>query len=90
MTTENTETQAGTQTANHAAAAQKPRSAKKATNAKKAAKAPKEAHKKADPAKAESARQGSKTETIFDLLRRAKGATLPEIMPYASQCTSLA
>ena len=104
MTTESTETQAGTPTGNHAAAAQKPKvakkataakqgrngaatkakSAKKATNAKKAAKAPKEAHKKAAPAKAEGGREGSKTAAILERLRRAKGATLAEIMELTS------
>jgi hypothetical protein len=54
------------------AAAAKP---KKATPPKTAAKAP----KAAEP-KAEGVRQGSKTEIILNLLRRAKGATLAEIM----------
>ena len=47
---------------------------KKATPAKTAARAP-----KASKAKAEGIRAGSKTSTILDLLRRAKGATLAEI-----------
>ena len=100
MTTENTETQAGTQTANQHAAAQKPKPAKKArvakhgrnvapatakptkkaTQAKKATKAP----KKAAPAKAEGAREGSKTAAILELLRRPKGASLAEVMEAAS------
>ena len=52
---------------------------KKATPAKTAARAP-----KASKAKAEGIRAGSKTSTILDLLRRAKGATLAEIMEATS------
>jgi hypothetical protein len=51
----------------------------KATPAKTAAKAP----KAAEP-KAEGVRQGSKTETILGMLRRAKGASLAEIMEATS------
>jgi hypothetical protein len=58
------------------AAAAKP---KKATAAKPTAKAP-----KAAKPKAEGVRAGSKTATILDLLRRAKGATLAEIMEVAA------
>ena len=58
-----------------AAASAKP---KKATPAK-ATKAP-----KAAKPKAAGVRAGSKTETILDLLRRPKGATLPEIMEASS------
>jgi hypothetical protein len=36
------------------------------------------------------ARDGSKTATVVGLLERKGGATLAEIMPYASHCTSLA
>jgi hypothetical protein len=32
----------------------------------------------------------SKTTRVIALLRRPEGATLAEIMPYASHCTSLA
>jgi len=54
----------------------KAKSGKKTTPAKKAAKAP----KKATAAKAEGAREGSKTEMILDLLKRPDGATLKELM----------
>ena len=36
------------------------------------------------------AREGSKKARILKLLKQAKGATLDELMPYASHCTSLA
>jgi hypothetical protein len=52
---------------------------KKATRAKPAIKAPKAAKRKA-----EGGREGSKTATILELLRRAKGATLAEIMELTS------
>ena len=52
---------------------------KKATPAKTAT----EASKAAEP-KAEGVRQGTKTETILGLLRRAKGAGLAEIMEATS------
>jgi hypothetical protein len=51
-------------------------SGKKTTPAKKGAKAP----KKAKSAKAKGAREGSKTEKVLDLLKRAGGASLKEIM----------
>jgi hypothetical protein len=55
----------------------KGKSGKKATPPKKAAKAP----KKAKSAKTKgAAREGSKTEKILDLLKRAEGATLSELM----------
>src|ERR1017187_3021628 len=60
-----------------AAAAAKP---KKATSAKQAAKTPKKAAKP----KTEGVREGSKTSAILDLLHRAKGATLAEIMETTS------
>ena len=63
----------------------KAKSARKASPAKKSAKAP----KKAGSAKAGKARDGSKTAKVLDLLKRSGGATLAEIMPYASHCTSL-
>jgi FtsZ-interacting cell division protein ZipA len=53
---------------------------KKATPAKTAAKAPKAAEPKAEGV----VRQGTKTEIILNLLRRAKGATLGEIMAATS------
>jgi hypothetical protein len=34
------------------------------------------------------AREGSKKSEVIDLMRRSQGATLAEIMPYASHCTS--
>jgi hypothetical protein len=43
---------------------------------KKAAKTP----QKAQPAKAESVREGSKTAQVLDLLKRPNGATLKELM----------
>ncbi len=58
----------------------KAKSARKASPAKKSGKAPK---------KAAGARDGSKTAQVLDLLKRSGGATLAEIMPYASHCTSL-
>jgi hypothetical protein len=54
----------------------KAESGKKTTPAKKGAKAP----KKAKSAKAEGAREGSKTEKVLDLPKRAGGASLKEIM----------
>jgi hypothetical protein len=65
----------------------KAKSSKKATPPKKAAKGAKKA-KHAKPAAA--ARQGSKTAKVLDLLKRPGGATLKELMAYASHCTSLA
>jgi Protein of unknown function (DUF3489) len=58
----------------------KAKSTKDATTAKNAPKAKKSP--KADDVA--TPREGSKTETILGLLRRAKGATLPEIMEAAS------
>ena len=40
--------------------------------------------------KAAGPREGSKTETVLELLKQSGGATLAELMPYASHCTSLA
>jgi hypothetical protein len=54
---------------------------KKATPAKTAAKAPKAAKPKAE---VDVVRAGSKTAAILEMLRRAKGATLAEIMEAAS------
>jgi hypothetical protein len=56
--------------------ASKAKASKKTTSAKKGAEAP----KKAKSAKAEGARHGSKTEKVLDLLKRAGGASLKEIM----------
>ncbi len=65
------------------ARAQKPRVApskgkasKKTTSQKKGAKAP----KKAKSAKAESVREGTKTEKVLDLLKRPDGTTMKELM----------
>jgi len=58
------------------------RKAKKAKPAKKAGRAKKTA------AKPKADRTNKKVEVIA-MMKRAKGATLPEIMPYASHCTSL-
>jgi len=57
-------------------AASKGKSGKKTTPTKKGARAP----KKATKAKPQGARQGSKTEKVLELLKRAGGATLAEIM----------
>src|SRR5713226_1713463 len=54
----------------------KPKAGKKTTPAKKAAKAP----KKAESAKAEGVREGSKTAKVLDLLKRPGGATTKELM----------
>ena len=69
-----------------------------ATAKKKAGVAKRRAHvapskaeppRKAPPAKkAATARHGSKTAKILDLLKRPGGVTLKELMPYASHCTS--
>jgi hypothetical protein len=69
-----------------------------ATTKKKAGVAKRGAHvapskakppRKAPPAKkAATARHGSKTAKILDLLKRPGGVTLKELMPYASHCTS--
>jgi hypothetical protein len=65
------------------ARAQKPRvapskakSGKKATPSTKAAKAP----QKAEAAKADGPREGSKTEQVLELLKRPGGATMKELM----------
>src|SRR6185369_2320843 len=60
-----------------------PAKAKATKNAKPAKNAPK-AKNNAKSEDAAAPREGSKTETILGLLRRAKGATLPEIMEAAS------
>jgi hypothetical protein len=81
--------------------AKKPRSAalrapvapSKATSGKltsPAKKANKGAKSAQSPKKATGARQGSKTAKVIDLLQRSGGATLKELMTYASHCTSLA
>jgi len=54
----------------------KAKSGKKPTPAKKTAKTP----KKAATPKAEGVREGSKTETILDLLKRPDGVTLKDLM----------
>jgi len=56
--------------------ASKGKASKKTSPAKKGAKAP----KKATKAKPETARTGSKTEKVLELLKRSGGATLSEIM----------
>jgi len=62
-----------------------PKAAKKAAGAKAASKG----RKPAKSREAGAPRDGSKTAAVVALLARAKGATLGEIMPYASHCTSL-
>ena len=57
-------------------ASPKPKSGKKPTSPKKSTKAP----KKAKSAKGESAREGSKTAKVLDLLKRSGGASLKELM----------
>jgi hypothetical protein len=47
-------------------------------------------HKAAKKREANPPRDGSKTAQVLTMLRRKSGATLSEIMPYASHCTSLA
>jgi hypothetical protein len=65
----------------------KPRSGKEATSGKERPKR----QKGAKGAKAGvGAREGSKAAKVLALLRRLDGATLKELMPYASHCTSLA
>jgi len=87
--------QDGAATAPDTAAAPKAASPKKdAAKAKKAAKEPKPAKTaKAKPAKEaadRTARAGTMKATVIAMLQRKGGATLQEIMPYASHCTSLA
>jgi hypothetical protein len=67
----------------------KGKSGKKGAPAKEPLKPPSKATK---PAKSESGapREGSKTAQVMAMLQRKNGATLSEIMPYASHCTSLA
>jgi hypothetical protein len=62
------------------------KASKKATTTKKTPKA-KTAAKTEEPA---GPREGSKTAQVVAMLQRKNGATLAEIMPYASHCTSLA
>jgi len=64
----------------------KTKASKKAAAAKKAPKG-KEAAKAQETA---APREGSKTAQVVAMLQRKNGATLAEIMPYASHCTSLA
>jgi hypothetical protein len=66
----------------------KARSSKKASPAKNATKGAKSAQ--SPKKKVTGARQGSKTAQVLDLLKRSGGATLKELMTYASHCTSLA
>jgi hypothetical protein len=64
---------------------------KKGKRAKTAAKAKAAKGKRAKGGdKAAAARDGSKKVEILGLLQRKGGATLAQIMPYASHCTSLA
>ena len=69
------------------AAAQQGKKAKPAAKAKPA-KAAKGKRAKAGN-KPAAARDGSKKATVLGLLQRKGGATLAQIMPYASHCTSL-
>jgi hypothetical protein len=81
-------------------AATQPKKAKRAGDAKpaRAAKTKPAKSVKAKAAKggksaakaAGSAREGSKKAEVLGLLQRKGGATLQQIMPYASHCTSLA
>jgi hypothetical protein len=68
--------------------------AKQAKKAKTSAKAKPAKAAKGKPAKAgnkpAAARDGSKKAEVLCLLQRKGGATLAQIMPYASHCTSLA
>jgi hypothetical protein len=59
------------------AATDKPKSGKKATLAKKA---PKAKHSSKPAKKEKATRQGSKTDTALELLKRPDGASLAEIM----------
>ena len=68
-------------------AAAKPEAPRKAGKAAKKAKPAKKVSHKADDIKV-SDRSNKKAEVIA-MMKRAKGATLAEIMPYASHCTSL-
>jgi hypothetical protein len=74
----------GAQSAKGATA--KGKSGKKSTPAKKAPKAPKAAKsaKAKSDAKSGAGREGSKTAIVLDLIQRAKGATLAEIMEATS------
>ena len=67
-----------------------PQSAQDAPKAKKSRKKATSA-KKAAPARqgGQEARDGTKKAEVLELLRRPKGATIQEIMAYASHCTSL-
>jgi hypothetical protein len=67
-------------------AAARGRSGKKAISAKRAPKG----QKAAEVRETSSPRAGSKTAQVAAMLQRKGGATLVEIMPYASHCTSLA
>ena len=60
------------------------------TPAKKAPKTPKAKAPKPAKCEAGAPREGSKTAQVVAMLQRKNGATLAEIMPYASHCTSLA
>jgi hypothetical protein len=64
----------------------KAKTTKKTTAAKNAPKA----KKAAEAQDAAGPREGSKTAQVVAMLQRKNGATLSEIMPYASHCTSLA
>jgi hypothetical protein len=72
--------------------AHKPKSGgKKGKKAKSATKANAAQRKRAEGGdKPAVARDGSKKAEILGLLQRKGGATLAQIMPYASHCTSLA
>ncbi len=61
----------------------------KAAAPKNGAKASKKAAKPTAAKRASTPRAESKGAKILDMIGRAKGATLAEIMPYASHCTSL-
>jgi HPt (histidine-containing phosphotransfer) domain-containing protein len=65
-------------------AARTPRVAPSRTKPSRRSTSVKKAHKTAKKARAAGAREGSKTASVLALLRRAKGATLAEIMEVTS------
>ena len=78
-----------TESEKNASAPEVPQPKPKRTPAKKAKPAKKAGRAKKPASKPKADRANKKAEVIA-LMKRAKGATLAEIMPYASHCTSLA